>query len=475
MMPSGRSQSPSPAPPDRPARGPRSWWWLAWVVVAAPLGALLLPAGASGDRWVLIVGAVSALGVLGLLNGLRRGLLLVPRAAWILGFASLLRLLAALGPLRLDDDLWRYLWDGMVTVEGVSPFRFAPDVVASFDPQLDPLVLEGSELAELRRLVELGATPRGREVLPLVNYPFYPTIYPPASQWLFAGAAWLAPGSDTVLRLLLALLDTLSVALLLQLLARLGRPAWWAIAYAWHPLPVLELCSAGHQDALGIFALLAAALALLSVRRTLAGVWLGVAAAVKLFPVGFLWLWLRSLRVRGVAAACAAVLALTLPLVALGPPSLEGLAAYLRQWEFFGGPFALLKAAVGGDARIARALVAVGGLAALVALFPRRDATPEEAVRRGTRWIEILIVLAPVVDPWYVTWALAPTVLCGSLAWPVFAALVPLAYTPHTESGHPWWILLVAWVPFLVLLAREWRDDRRRILSQSVCASTPSL
>ena len=71
---------------------------------------------------------------------------------------------AAWGEPMLSDDVYRYVWDGRVQLEGVHPYRYAP-----VDPALGTL--------------------RDAHVFPRINHPEVPTIYPPLAQSLFAGLA----------------------------------------------------------------------------------------------------------------------------------------------------------------------------------------------------------------------------------------------------------------------------------------------
>ncbi len=328
--------------------------------------------------------------------------------------------------MRFDDDLWRYLWDGAVTTSGVSPYRFAPQAVREHDPELDPLLYGEETARQLARLAARAAEPPVGEALERVNFPFLPTLYPPTSQLAFAAAAVLAPGQQRPWRALTAAADLLVVVLLLRLLAALGRPAWWAAAYALHALPALEYAAAGHQDPLGIALLLAAALALLGCRRGAAG----------------------------------ALLALALPFLWLGPPDPAGLSTYLRQWEFFSGPYALLAGLTAALSHPGAGRTVLAAVLLLLAAADRfwRPRNPVDTLARGWRWLEVLLVLSPVVDPWYLPWGLAITTLRGSLAWPLLAALIPAAYLGYSFEGHSLGLRLVVWLPFLLLW---WRELRR--------------
>jgi hypothetical protein len=419
------------------------------LALAPGAAAALLPAGEEADRLVLLLAAGAGALVLALLAAAASGLSREPRWRAVLVAAAVARLLAALGPARFDDDLWRYLWDGAATNAGVSPYRFAPEQVLRFDPEFDPILLGADQTRSLGPLLERAADPRLRPVLERINFSQYPTLYPPASQMAFALAAAVAPGSDRLWRLLAAAADLGAAALLAALLGRLGRPIWWSAAYALHPLPALESAAAGHQDALGVALLLAAALALAQKRHGRAGAALAAAAGVKLFPGALALPWARALGSRGLLAALAAAALLAGPFLLLGPPKLDGLAVYLRRWEFFSGPYALL-AWLGGRAGLAAVLLALA-----LASRPLRPRPAKEQLGLGLLWVEALVLLSPVVNPWYVPWAIAAGAVRGSAAWPVFGLLVPLAYVPHAPEGHPWPLRVAAWAPLLGLLAWE--------------------
>lgn len=438
--------------------GPRHGLLVLAVCLVPGLAAAAAPSGEAGDRWVLAAGASGALVLLAALWSWHRGRWRPPPpAAFVVG-AIVLRLLAWAGPVRFDDDLWRYLWDGMTTVEGVSPYRFAPRDVALFDPEFDSLILCDEAAGELAALAARASYPAAASVLSRINFPHLPTIYPPASQVAFAAAAALAPGSERLWRAVTASADVAVVLLLIRVLAALRRPCWWAAGYALHPLPALEFAAAGHQDPLGIAFLLLAVLALLRLRRTAAGIWLAAAAAVKLFPLLLALPWARRLGGVGLAALAAASLIAAMPFVIAGPPELGGLTAYVREWEFFSGPYALLGAAgemLGLDAVLGRGL---GGRLLLILVLVLAAAAVWKrvgGVARGTLGLEALIVLSPVVDPWYVPWGLAAGALRASFAWPVFALLVPASYFGFAAEGHPWELRLLVWGPFLLLWVKE--------------------
>ncbi len=151
-----------------------------------------------------------------------------------------------------EIDIYRYLWDGAVVAEGVSPFRFSPhEVEAARSSGL------GDE--ELQRLVQLcQRSPALARVLGQIHYGELPTVYPPVSQIVFGAAAMATPEDASlatrilVMKMLLLVFDLTTCALILTLLASNGRHCGWIIAYAWSPLVLKEIANSGHLDSIAV-------------------------------------------------------------------------------------------------------------------------------------------------------------------------------------------------------------------------------
>ncbi|MEQ9409051.1 MAG: hypothetical protein RIK87_15045 [Fuerstiella sp.] len=193
-----------------------------------------------------------------------------------------------------EIDIYRYMWDGLVVSQGVSPYRFSPQQVLEF---------EGTPANEdLRRLVERRDSADGiRETLSRVHFRHLTTIYPPVSQAVFAAAAVLTPQSATsrtrllITRAVIVLFDALAMQGMLRLLRVFRRPAAWLIVYAWSPLVLKEFANSGHLDAIAVglstWAIVWWLKAVQSqniVPLLLAAATLGLSVAAKLYPVVFL-------------------------------------------------------------------------------------------------------------------------------------------------------------------------------------------
>lgn len=350
-------------------------------------------------------------------------------------------LLVPLDP-TLSTDLYRYVWDGRLTVAGVSPYRDAPSA-----PALAPF--------------------RDETVYPRLNHVDWRTIYPPGAQLLFGAVARLAP-HPLGFKLAILLADLLAVALLLGWLGALGRPRAWALVYAWHPLVIVELAGSGHLDAvvlaLGIAALWAAA----GGREGWAGALVGVATLVKLYPALLLpAVWTR--RPGRVLAAWALVVLAGYGLYAGEGTAVAGsLGRYVVEEEFNSGGLRLLAEwALGGLGDVGSQLARILPLLALAALAVAIGWTGGRwPPWQRARWLMgAYLVAVPNLFPWYAVWIVPVLAAAMAWAWLGFTGAVALTYLVFAEPVWqiPGWVVAAEWAPLLAGLGHglwTWRERR---------------
>jgi hypothetical protein len=347
--------------------------------------------------------------------------------------------------LLFDDDIWRYLWDGHVGASGINPYRHAPA-----DPALD----------------DVGATAFWADVRDNVNHPGVPTVYPPLAQWVFRLAHALAPGSVLAMKALLVAFDLGTIVLLALALRRLGRAPTEAALYAWNPLVIKVFAGSGHVDAVLVTCLTATAwLALGGRRRSTAAAW-GLAVLAKLSPVVLLPFVVRRVGLAATAVGGAVAALGILPFVDAGPLLLEGLRRFASSWQFNAGPYRLLSSLasiVTGDPGVwARGLTGLAIVGIVVWLTLRDDARPETFPGQAVWALGALLVLGPVVMPWYVTWLLPLAILAREQLWLVFSALVCLAFlvmVDGVERPAVLWIEYSALAGLLLWRARRGGSD----------------
>jgi alpha-1,6-mannosyltransferase len=148
------------------------------------------------------------------------------RALWlILGVAIGLRAYVLLFDPLLSSDIYRYVWDGKVQATGINPYRYVPA-----DPALASL-RDGTIFPHINRATTAV------------------TIYPPVAQFFFLIVTRIGE-NVTVMRLALVGCEAVAVAIIALFLRRMNQPVTRVVAYLWHPLPLWEIASSGHVDAL---------------------------------------------------------------------------------------------------------------------------------------------------------------------------------------------------------------------------------
>ena len=400
-----------------PAAGARPRWaWHAaglaalggWIVFAAlppRLDAAFALLGGQFALWAAVLGYACAT---------RRA----PTAGAVWTWAIAIRAAGLAYLPWLEDDWYRYLWDGFRMLAGADPYAAAP---AAFfrDP---------------------GVPAAFVPILSGINHPGLATVYGPALQYLFAGAAFIQPAALWPLKLLLAGADLALVGLL----GRLASPRMqWA--YALCPLVVLEIAFHAHPDGVGAALALAAAACGLHRQRLAAAVLLGVACTVKPWAL-LLAPWL--LRSPAALGACVLTLALLYaPFLAGGDAGLAVLGQVAREWRFNAPVHAALAAVIGpGSARVLLAATLLALWLALAWRLRERQPAPGESVFGAA------LLLSPVVNPWYLLWVLPFASLRPFVTPWVAAAALPLSYAHGLFLDDP------ALAPYEVAPAILWLE-----------------
>jgi len=367
----------------------------------------------------------------------------------IVAFALFFRLLMLPTPVYLSSDPYRYLWDGRVQLALVNPYRYSP---------------AAPELASLR----------DAEVSPHINRPWARTVYPPAAQWLFALAAAIFPDTIVGWRLVLLLCDAATVALLLWWLRRLNAPSTAVVAYAWAPLVVFEGAQAGHLD-LAVIPVILLALALRQAGASVgAGVVLGIAILMKLYPAIFLFAWGRRGDPKFPLTTATTVALGYLPYAAsLGWGALGFLPEYLGRAEDHNiGLRALVEWVLRIEGEVGRGAL-LGAfflllLAVLVVIGRHRGEGAAALWRASFLAAGAYLTLVPTsMHPWYVV--LIVPFLCTnpSLPWVFFTGVVTLSYAKYLvePAAFPWWVWAGQYLPLYVLLLVAWYRLSTRPLS----------
>ena len=182
------------------------------------------------------------------------------RPIWaVVVFAVLFRLVVSFSTPIQEVDIYRYIWDGCVCAEGVSPFKFAPEIVgqAKAHSEATGAIRMPDEIQKLSQLAQSDEAIE--EVFNRVHFPQVPTVYPPTSQAVFFATAKLtAKGSSVwfrvwLMKVVLIGFDLATLAFVIAIVRVCKLPSGLSVAYAWCPLLMKEVANSGHLDTIAIF------------------------------------------------------------------------------------------------------------------------------------------------------------------------------------------------------------------------------
>lgn len=381
----------------------------------------------------------------------------------VIVFAVLFRLVGVFAYPVLEDDHFRYLWDGWMFVEFGTPYGIAPAQFFSDDAVVPDALTEA---------------------LDGINYPEIPTVYGPVAQWIFGASYLAAPAKAWPLQIVGALAD-IAVVLMLARIASLR----WVFLYAWSPLLVKEFSFTAHIDVVGAAAIMAAVLASRQTSthgslamRVAVGVALGLSAGIKPFALiaaPFLlrrdWVGWASL-----AATCVCV-ALPFGLVDAWLP--VGLRAMAAAWLFNAPIYLFWLGTWPTDWAVATlpTLKTVLSLAFIAtwAVYGVRHVfggQPNAQDNGGALyWLfGLLFLVIPVFNPWYMVWVLTFAVLRPTATAWVASVMVLLSYVTGLNLAdsdmqlyeQPLWAILTEFsciaAAFVYDLVRVRAPRRRR-------------
>ncbi len=387
--------------------------------------------------------------------------LLLWRPAKLTGFAIIAVAaighgIALFGHTVFEDDFYRFIWDGWRLLETGTPYGIPPEDFVN-NPSVPPAM---------------------RDILEWINYPYYPTIYGPALQVIFAITTFFAGADELGLRAVFAIAALVLTALLLR-----KYSADRVAMFAWNPLVVVESTLHLHPDIFLGFAVLAAVLAGKK-HPVMAGVMLGLAACVKLVALAA-WPLLLRLKPTALIAAIAVVAALygVFAIQGLGV-GLDSTQTFATQWYF--NPFAYepLFHTLGPTwGRLSTLAIAASIVVWLHARSRSFDDVPLAAI------FGVILIFAPAVNAWYLLWLL-PLALGRAQAWPyVASAVLPLSYLTglnledfsleefqvHPLAQYAQWGAIAAAILYDMWRSKQARDANRQRTVHKTAVENPRI
>lgn len=334
-------------------------------------------------------------------------------------WAVIFRLLGLLGEPIFEDDYFRYLWDGYRFATDGTPYGKPPE--AFFNDTSVPKAYQA--------------------ILSQINHPDIPTIYAPIFQYVFLLAHWIAAGQLWALKLLLIAVDLLLIAGLF----RVAGPQR-TLLYAWNPLVIKEIAFTAHPDGLIPALLIGSWLLSSQGKQCVAGLLLAMAVASKVSAwllVPFLLLNIGSI---GAGAFAGCYLLLYLPFWLQGSTDASGLAVFTQEFEFNSALYGLMKLWL--PAHWAKILLGMAFISLAAVYFLNYWRQGKRSLPHGEWLFGGLLLVSPVINPWYLLWLLPFACRYFSITIWVASATVLLSYATglNLEGSalapyeHPAWV-----------------------------------
>lgn len=379
----------------------------------------------------------------------------------------------------LSDDVYRYLWEGHLVTEGVSPYAFSID-----SPQGDAFAIEARDLA--------NNTSLGSPYLPVAHV-------------VFGAAAAVLPSEPWTMQIIMIAFDTVAMAMLVRLLALAGVPRNRALLYWLNPLVIVEVGHGAHLDAMILGLGLAGVYLTLKHESGASGFdsdtprsWSAAAASGPLLvgfatltrPLSLLytpvlfwhWRWPQRLVYAATVGVPVAVAGawVGLGFDDSGTGVFSSARAYTESFRFNSGiyqPFEQWVASQGLDDKgwnepgaLTRLIVFVVVAVALLAVFARARTVrePRSTLRLLAVPLMIYVLLTPVLHPWYVLLllALVPVLAPGddepaarwvhAVPWLMLSGLLIFSYLTYEDPAmfaERVWVRRLTWWPTFAALA----------------------
>lgn len=367
-------------------------------------------------------------------------------------WAVLLRFVLIFTLPNLSDDVYRFIWDGRLIINGYNPFDHLPTYYIENNLNIP------------------GIRP---ELFAKLNSPEYFTIYPPIAQATFAIACWVFPnsilGSTIVMKFFLFCFEIGSIRLIVKILDLFDFPPKRVLIYALNPLIIIEITGNLHFEGGMIFFLLLALYWLFKHLYHHSAVAMALSIASKLLPLIFLPLLIRRIGLRN---ATYYFLITGGVLVLLFLPIFSGtfienfsssLDLYFRKFEFNASVYYFARwigyqqvgynmiAYIGPSLALGTLL----GISAM-ALFEKTLSYHQLFIKMLFA-ISLYLLFTTTVHPWY---ASLPLVLClfTNYRYPVlWTALITLtyinySYTPYHENL---WVVAIEYGIVLIIFVYE--------------------
>jgi hypothetical protein len=352
---------------------------------------------------------------------------------YAIGVALLIRFLLIFAFPALSDDVYRFLWDGLLMINGSNPFESLP--IDMFTNGL-PHFLDENLFDEL-------------------NSQSYYSVYPPFAQLLFALVASISQQDiylfNIVLKILFFAGECLSIYLLYACLKLKDLDTTLILYYALNPLIILEVSANLHFEAFLVLFFLASLYFIIKNRVSSASVMLALSVMSKMTSLIFLpfmfaywkdWRWFKYVSI------CLIVVVLGFVPLLLGinlQHFTSSLDLYFRKFEFNASVYYVARA-LGYQIQGYNLIKWIGPVLGIISFLSimiiswHKEKISLNKVLKGFSWaLLVYLLFSTTVHPWYLAMLIALTPFTQhrfALVWSflIFLSYYAYSFNPVKES-----------------------------------------
>lgn len=361
---------------------------------------------------------------------------------WI-GFGLTIRVAFLFSPPLLSEDVYRFLWDGLLSGENISPFSRMPSEVGIAD--LSP---EKREIAN--------------SLLVAMNSPGFYSVYPPVLQFLFyVSSQFLLLFGDVnsgilVWKLFLLLSEVVLQFVLVKTLKKHGFPVRRSWIYWLNPLVLSEISGNAHPESILVLFCVLSVLSFWNWTSSndkkdgiLHFLFLGSGILTKITPAAFLpFFAFRILRGENRKTSVIRFFLYVLPWIAIVfgflffPETIRkqnrsGLGVFFQLFEFNGSVYYVLREflrVIGEDFYAAgKYCAALSGISISVySLLKRKTTAIGDLFGAAETVYCIFLIFSTTVHPWYILPLLGFCVFSGRISPIVWSFIILVSYSTYS-------------------------------------------
>ena len=354
-----------------------------------------------------------------------------------------------------SDDYFRFIWDGKMILEGVSPFEFLPSEY-----------VENNSNKYLHYLVEK------------MNSPNYYSVYPPMSQLVYTLSALVDQPkySIVIIRLFLIGADVIAFIFIRKILALFNKDKKIAILYFLNPLVIIEFAGNLHFEGLMVCFLVVSLYLLFTKKYILSSTIFALSIGVKLLPLMFLpllffrlkglWKWLYPLVVGTI------VVLLFIPFldIALLQKMMESVNLYFQSFEFNASVYYILRwigFKIYGYNTISMVGAGLGITNLLLILLISYFRRTKDLFTTLLAINSVYLLLSTTIHPWYLVMPLLFSVFTSYRYMVVWSLMVFLSYSRYQTSLYQenYYLVTLEYLMVIGYLFYEFSKLRRKLLT----------